>query len=57
MNRVIVVTGAKKGIWLVMTQSLLEMGDRVAALDLSLENRDRTSPSLLPFRCHVTPPQ
>ena len=38
MNRVVLMTGANNGIGLAMTQSLLEMGDRVAALDLSLEN-------------------
>lgn len=35
-----------------MTQTLLEMGNRVAALDLSLENLASTShPNLLPLRC------
>jgi NAD(P)-dependent dehydrogenase (short-subunit alcohol dehydrogenase family) len=58
MDRIILITGANNGIGLALTQSLLEMGDCVAALDLSLENLDQTHPSLLPFRCDVTnPPQ
>ncbi len=65
MKRVIVITGANNGIGLAMTHSLLEMGERVAALDLSLENlaQRHANPSmelgasLLPFRCDVTDPQ
>lgn len=56
MNRTIIITGANNGIGLAMTQSLLEMGDFVAALDLSLENLGQTHPNLLPFRCDVTNP-
>lgn len=58
MNRVIIITGANNGIGLAMTKALLEMGDRVAALDLSDENLtplNRDS-SLLPFRCDVSDP-
>jgi NAD(P)-dependent dehydrogenase (short-subunit alcohol dehydrogenase family) len=57
MNRIIIITGANNGIGLALTQSLLEMGDCVAALDLSLENLVPTRPNLLPFRCDVTNPQ
>jgi NAD(P)-dependent dehydrogenase (short-subunit alcohol dehydrogenase family) len=39
-----------------MTQALLEMGDRVAALDLSLENLDQSYPNLLCQVCDVTDP-
>ena len=57
MNRIILITGANNGIGLAMTQTLLEMGDRVAALDLSLENLASTPhPNLLPLRCDVTQP-
>lgn len=56
MNRIIMITGANNGIGLAMTQSLLEMGDCVAALDLSLENLDFAGPDLLLFRCDVTDP-
>jgi NAD(P)-dependent dehydrogenase (short-subunit alcohol dehydrogenase family) len=56
MPRTITITGANNGIGLAMTKSLLEMGDRVAALDLSLENLGQTHPSLLPLRCDVTDP-
>lgn len=52
MERVILITSAKNGIGLAMTQTLLEMDNRVAALDLSLENLTSTShPNLLPLRC------
>jgi NAD(P)-dependent dehydrogenase (short-subunit alcohol dehydrogenase family) len=52
MERVILITGANNGIGLAMTQTLLEMGDRAAALDLSLKNLASTShPNLLPLRC------
>lgn len=57
MERVILITGANNGIGLAMNQTLLEMGDRVAALDLSLENLASTPhPNLLPLRCDVTQP-
>jgi NAD(P)-dependent dehydrogenase (short-subunit alcohol dehydrogenase family) len=56
-SRVIVITGANNGIGLALTQSLWERGDRVAALDLSLEHFDPTQPDLLPLRCDVTQPQ
>jgi NAD(P)-dependent dehydrogenase (short-subunit alcohol dehydrogenase family) len=54
MNRTIVLTGGNNGIGLAMTRALLEMGDRVAALDLSLENLEPSHPSLLPLFCDVT---
>lgn len=57
MNRIIVLTGANNGIGLALTQALLEMGDRVAALDLSLENLDETHPNLLCRVCDVTDPK
>ncbi|MBL8063194.1 MAG: SDR family oxidoreductase [Anaerolineales bacterium] len=57
MNRHIIITGANNGIGLTMTQSLLEMGDCVAALDLEVDNIAHTHPGLLPFRCDVTNPQ
>jgi NAD(P)-dependent dehydrogenase (short-subunit alcohol dehydrogenase family) len=56
MTRNILITGANNGIGLALTRSLLDMGDRVAALDLSLENLPRTS-NLLPFICDVTDPE
>ncbi len=56
MNRTIVITGANNGIGLVMTRTLLGMGDRLAALDLSLENLPAENSSLLPFVCNVTDP-
>ena len=56
MSRTIIITGANNGIGLALTRSLLEKGDRIAGLDLSLENLDQTHPSLLPFRCDVTQP-
>ena len=56
MNRIIIITGANNGIGLAMTKALLAMGDRVAALDLSLENLDPAIPNLLPFVCNVTDP-
>ena len=56
-SRVIIITGANNGIGLAMTQSLLEMREHVAALDLSLHNLDLTHPNLLSFRCDVTSPQ
>jgi NAD(P)-dependent dehydrogenase (short-subunit alcohol dehydrogenase family) len=54
VNRTIVLTGANNGIGLAMTQALLEMGDRVAALDLSLENLEQPHANLLPRVCDVT---
>lgn len=57
MNRNIIITGANNGIGLVLTQSLLEMGDCVIALDLSLENLDQAHPNLLARECDVTYPQ
>jgi NAD(P)-dependent dehydrogenase (short-subunit alcohol dehydrogenase family) len=58
MNRIIVITGANNGIGLALTQSLLEMGDNVAALDLETDNlASHPHPSLLPFQCDVTNPQ
>lgn len=58
MDRTIVITGANNGIGLVLTRSLLEMGDRVAALDLETNNlASSPHPSLLPFRCDATNPQ
>lgn len=54
MTRTILITGANNGIGLALTRSLLDLGDRVAALDLSLENLVPTTPNLLPFICDVT---
>jgi NAD(P)-dependent dehydrogenase (short-subunit alcohol dehydrogenase family) len=56
MSRKIIITGANNGIGLAMTKALLEAGDHLAALDLSLEHLDRTIPNLLPFLCDVTDP-
>src|SRR5512134_3862517 len=56
-SRVIIITGANNGIGLALTQSLLEMGDCVAALDLTTDNLDHSNPNLLSFRCDVTSPQ
>ena len=56
-DRVVVVTGANNGIGLAMTQSLVDMGDRVAALDLSIENLQSLMPEeerLRAYRCDVT---
>jgi len=53
MKRNILITGANNGIGLGLTQALLGMGDRVAALDLSLENLPHTS-DLLRYKCDVT---
>ncbi len=52
MNRNIIITGANNGIGLAMTRTLLEMGDRVAALDLSMENL-ASPPSPLSRVCDV----
>jgi len=56
MTRNIIITGANNGIGLALTLYLQEMGDRVAALDLSLENLPRNS-NLLSFICDVTDPE
>lgn len=56
-SRVILITGANNGIGLAMTQSLLDRGDRVAALDLNIDNLGKPQPRLLPFRCDVTQPE
>lgn len=57
MPRNIVITGANNGIGLALTKSLLEMGDHVAALDLSLESLAQTDLNLLPFVCDATDPE
>jgi NAD(P)-dependent dehydrogenase (short-subunit alcohol dehydrogenase family) len=65
MPRTILITGADNGIGLAMTKALLGMGDRVAALDLSLEKLDPATlrpaqggaPNLLAFVCDVTDPE
>ena len=56
-SRVIIITGANNGIGLAMTQSLLDLGDCVAALDLETSNLLQAHPNLLPFRCDVTCPE
>lgn len=55
-SRTILITGANNGIGLAITRALLERGDRVAAIDLSLENIGQPHPNLLPFTCDVTDP-
>jgi len=55
MLRTILITGGNNGIGLALTKSLLEMDNRVAVLDLSLENLPQT-PNLLKFVCDVTHP-
>jgi NAD(P)-dependent dehydrogenase (short-subunit alcohol dehydrogenase family) len=57
MPRTIIITGANNGIGLAMTHFLLEMGDRVAALDLSLSHLKDANPNFLPVVCNVTNPQ
>jgi NAD(P)-dependent dehydrogenase (short-subunit alcohol dehydrogenase family) len=58
LNQIILIKGANNGIGLALTRSLLEMGDRIAALDLETDNiASHPHPSLLPFRCDVTQPQ
>jgi len=54
LNRNIIITGASNGIGLAITQALLEMGDHVSGLDLTLENLDQAAPNLLPVVCDVT---
>jgi NAD(P)-dependent dehydrogenase (short-subunit alcohol dehydrogenase family) len=56
-SRMVVITGANNGIGLAMTQALLEMGDRVAGLDLSTDNLDalqRDEGRLRSYVCDVT---
>ncbi len=53
MDRVVIITGANNGIGRAMTGTLLEMGDRVAALDLSLEHLG-PHPKLMSRVCDVT---
>lgn len=55
--RNIIITGANNGIGLAMTRTLLQMGDRIAAFDLSLDNVDQAHPALVPFVCDVTDPK
>ncbi len=57
MTRTILITGANNGIGMALTQALLDMGDRVAALDLSLENLVQATPNLLALLCDVTDPE
>lgn len=57
LPRTILITGANNGIGLAMTRALLETGDRIAALDLEIDNLDPSQHRLLPFRCDVTQPQ
>lgn len=57
MSRIIIITGANNGIGLAITKTLLTAGDRVAALDLSVDHLDQANPNLLPFICDVTDPQ
>ena len=57
MPRNIIITGANNGIGLSMTHSLLGMGDRVAALDLSLSHLEPATPNFIPVVCNVTNPQ
>jgi NAD(P)-dependent dehydrogenase (short-subunit alcohol dehydrogenase family) len=56
MNRTIIITGANNGIGLAITNALLGMGDRVAALDLATDKVDPATSILLPFVCDVTDP-
>lgn len=53
MQRVILITGANNGIGLAMARSLLDMGDRVAGLDLSAGNLG-SHPQLMARICDVT---
>ncbi len=56
MIRRIMITGANNGIGLAMTNALLDMGDQVAALDLSVSNLKQSSQNLLGYICDVTDP-
>ncbi len=55
MKRKILITGGNNGIGLAMTQSLLDMDDQVAVLDLALENLPQ-NPNLLKTACDITKP-
>jgi NAD(P)-dependent dehydrogenase (short-subunit alcohol dehydrogenase family) len=55
--KVIIITGANNGIGLALTKSLLDLGERVAAFDLSGENLDLVNPNLRYLPCDVTDPQ
>lgn len=57
MSRSIILTGGNNGIGLAMANTLLEGGDQVAVLDLSLENINLSSPNLLAYVCDVTEAQ
>ncbi len=57
MTRTILITGANNGIGLALAKSLLEKGDRIAALDLSLDNLPQANLNLLQLVCDVTDPQ
>jgi NAD(P)-dependent dehydrogenase (short-subunit alcohol dehydrogenase family) len=54
MSRTIIITGANNGIGLAMTHTLLQMGEHVAALDLSLSHLEPAADNFLPFVCNVT---
>ena len=56
MPRTIIITGANNGIGLAMTHALLEMGDQVAALDLSLSHLEPGSPQFPPVRLQCDQP-
>jgi NAD(P)-dependent dehydrogenase (short-subunit alcohol dehydrogenase family) len=55
-SRRIVITGANNGIGLAMTRALIQMGDLVACIDLSVENLDCDTPNSLVYICDVTNP-
>jgi NAD(P)-dependent dehydrogenase (short-subunit alcohol dehydrogenase family) len=52
--RTILITGANNGIGLAMVHALLQMGEQVAALDLSTSNLSAHKNHLAPFICDVT---
>jgi len=55
--RVVIVTGANNGIGLAMTRTLHDRGERVAAIDLAVDNLTRlatASEQLRPYPCDVT---